>query len=57
MAYVSAYGNYGAERALFFEITDLTVAQWDTLEILPDYDKMSYVDAILNREPLDRWED
>jgi len=57
VAYVSAYGNYGAERALFFEITDLTVAQWDTLEILPDYDKMSYVDAILNREPLDRWED
>ena len=56
MAYVSQYGNYGAERALFFEITDLTVAQWDTLEILPDYDKMSYVDAILNREPLDRWE-
>jgi hypothetical protein len=56
VAYVSQYGNYGAERALFFEITDLTVAQWDTLEILPDYDKMSYVDAILNREPLDRWE-
>lgn len=56
MAYVSAYGNYGAERALFFEITDLTVAQWDTLGELPDHDKMSYVDAILNREPLDRWE-
>jgi hypothetical protein len=56
VAYVSAYGNYGAERALFFEITDLTVAQWDTLGELPDYDKMSYVDAILNKEPLDRWE-
>ena len=56
MAYVSQYGNYGAERALFFEITDLTVAQWDTLGELPDSSKMSYVDAILNREPLDRWE-
>jgi hypothetical protein len=56
MAYVSAYGNYGAERALFFEITDLTVAQWDTLAELGDGDRLSYVDAILNREPLDRWE-
>lgn len=56
MAYVSEYGNYGAERALFFEITDLTVFQWDTLQELPDHDKLPYVDAVLNKEPLDRWE-
>jgi len=56
MAYVSAYGNYGAERALFFEISDLSVAQWDTLGELSDSDRLSYVDAILNHEPLDRWE-
>ena len=56
MAYVSAYGKYGAERVVFFEITDLSIFQWDTLEILPDFDKMRYVNAILNKEPLDRWE-
>jgi len=56
MAYVSEYGNYGAERVVFFDIGDLSIAQWDTLEILPDYDKMRYVNAILNKEPLDRWE-
>lgn len=57
MAYVSAYGNYGSERILVFNDFDLTTQQWQTLDELPDNDKMSYVDAILNNEPLDRWED
>ena len=56
MAYVSEYGNYGAERALFLEITDLTVAQWDTLQELTDYDKLPYVNAILNKESTEKWE-
>ncbi len=56
MAYVSQYGNYGAERVVFFDIGDLSIAQWDTLGELPDHDKMLYVNAILNKEPLDRWE-
>lgn len=57
MAYVSEYGNYGSERILTFNDDDLTTEQWETLDILPDQDKMSYVDAILNNEPLDRWEE
>jgi hypothetical protein len=56
VAYVSQYGNYGAERVVFFDIGDLSIAQWDTLGELPDHDKMLYVNAILNKEPLDRWE-
>ena len=56
MAYVSEYGNYGAEDCLVFETTDVTIAQWDTLEVLPDYEKMSYVYAILNGLPTDKWE-
>jgi hypothetical protein len=57
MAYVSAYGNYGGERVLVFDYTDLSVKQWDTLAELGDGDRLSYVDAILSNEPLDRWED
>jgi hypothetical protein len=56
MAYVSAYGNYGAERVLVFDTNDLHHTQWDTLAELGDGDRLSYVDAILNNEPLDRWE-
>jgi hypothetical protein len=56
MAYVSEYGNYGAEAMLTFDSNDLTPAQWDTLGELGDSEKMSYVSAILNNEPLDRWE-
>jgi DUF971 family protein len=50
VAYVSAYGNYGAERVVFFDIGDLSIAQWDTLGELSDHDKMWYVLAILNKE-------
>jgi hypothetical protein len=48
MAYVSEYGNYGAEDCVVFETTDVTIAQWETLEILPDYEKMPYILSILN---------
>lgn len=57
MAYVSEYGNYGAERVVFFDIGDLSIAQWDTLGELPDHDKMLYVNAILNKESTEKWED
>jgi hypothetical protein len=57
VAYVSAYGSYGAERVVFFDIGDLSIAQWDTLEILPDHDKLHYVNAILNKESTEKWED
>lgn len=55
MAYVSEYGNYGAEKVLVFEGTDLTGSQWETLSELSDNDKFDYVDAILRGEPTDRW--
>lgn len=57
MAYVSEYGNYGAEKVLVFEGTDLTGSQWETLSELNDNDKFDYVDAILRGEPTDRWQD
>jgi hypothetical protein len=57
VAYVSGYGSYGAERVVFFDIGDLSIAQWDTLGELPDYDKMWYVLAILNKESTKKWED
>jgi DUF971 family protein len=57
VAYVSAYGNYGAERVVFFDIGDLSISQWDTLGELPDHDKLLYVNAILNKESTKKWED
>ena len=57
MAYVSAYGNYGAEAVLVFDMSDLLTGQWDTLAELPDGDKMSYVLAILSGESTEEWED
>lgn len=56
MAYVSEYGNYGAEDCLTFETSDLTLAQWGTLDTLPDYEKLPYIKAILNNEPTEEWE-
>lgn len=57
MAYVSEYGNWGTERVLVFDYTDLSHKQLQILDELPDLDKLDYVDAILRGEPLDRWED
>ena len=47
MAYVSEYGNYGAEEVLVFDPTELTVAQWDTLAEITDSEKLDYVKAII----------
>lgn len=57
MAYVSEYGNYGAEKVLVFEGTDLTGSQWETLSELSDQDKFDYVDAILRGELTERFEE
>lgn len=56
-AYVSEYGNWGADDLLVFGETDLTSKQWLNLEILPDYQKMPYVKAILAGEDVSEWED
>lgn len=55
MAYVSEYGNYGAERILVFDSGDLNEEHWNILSELPDHDKLPFVDALLNNEPTDRW--
>ena len=47
MAYVSEYGNYGEEEVLMFDATLLTDEQWATLQELPDYDKLPYVQKIV----------
>ena len=55
MAYVSEYGNYGAEDCLVFDTTDLTVDQWETLSELTDSEKLWFVKAVLNNEDLSEW--
>lgn len=57
MAYVTEYGNWGREMVLFFDDTLLTDRQWDILDTQTDRDKMSYVQAIINGENLDYWEE
>ncbi len=57
MAYVSEYGNYGREGLLVFEDNLLTERQWNILDTQVDRDKMSYVQAIINGEDLDYWEE
>lgn len=57
MAYVSEYGNYGAEDCLSFDTTDITIAQWEVLTELPDYDKLPFVKAVLAKQDLSKWMD
>lgn len=57
MAYVSEYGNWGQEKVLVFDPALLTEEQYEILSILTDYDKMSYVKAIINGDDLTEWEE
>lgn len=56
-AYVTADGNYGADRVIMFKRDQLTEEQWWNLSDLSDYDRLPYVMAILNGEDLSEWED
>jgi len=56
-AYISEYGNWGADEILVIDQTDLTSEQWNNLDILPDYDKLPYAKAILAGEDLTEWEE
>lgn len=47
MAYVSEYGNWGREQVLMFSDEDLSQEQWETLDELPDYDKLAFVKSVL----------
>jgi hypothetical protein len=57
MGYVSKHGNWGTEEVLVFNDAELTEAQWENLDILPDSEKMAYVDAIIDGQDLSEWED
>lgn len=48
MSYVTADGNYGSDEVLVFPYDALTEAQWEILGEMGDYDKLPYVEAVLN---------
>jgi hypothetical protein len=54
--WVAEDGSFGNGDVIIFDADDLTSKQWDTLSELNDYDKLSYVNAILSGNPLDEWE-
>lgn len=56
MGYVSRYGNWGTEDVLIFDDGELTDKQWELLDILPDSDKIKYVQALLDGEDVSEWE-
>ena len=48
-AYVSADGSYSAcEDTITFDTDALTEKQWQIVDILPDYQKLEYVIAVLD---------
>jgi hypothetical protein len=57
MAYVSEYGNWGQEEVLVFDDALLTEEQFEILDEVSDYSKMSYVKAIINGDDLSYWEE
>lgn len=57
MGYVSRYGNWGTEDVLIFDDGELTTKQWELLDILPDSEKIKYVQALLDGEDVSEWED
>jgi hypothetical protein len=57
-SYVSEDGNYGTGYLITFPYDALNEDQWGVLDTLPDYDKMSYAQAILDGQAdLSEWED
>jgi hypothetical protein len=57
MAYVSEYGNWGQEEVLVFDSSLLTKEQFEVLDQVSDYSKMSYVKAIIRGDNLSYWEE
>ncbi len=57
MGYVSKYGNWGAEDVVIFDDAKLSTAQWEILDMLPDSEKLNYVQAIIDGLDLSEWEE
>ena len=56
-AYVDVDGTIGVGGLLTFAHDSLTNEQWNTLSNLGDSQRMGYVWAVLNDEPLTEWEE
>ena len=53
--YVDADGQYGpAEDLIQFKYGDLTQEQWDNVAELDGYDRLRYVQAVLDNDPLEQ---
>ena len=52
--YVDADGQYGSAWELVqFEHGQLTAEQWQTVEELDGYDRLRYIQAVIDNDPLE----
>lgn len=49
-------GSYGGGHVLVMKPNDITEEQADRIENMHESDRFWYVQAIMNGEPLDKWE-
>ena len=53
--YVDADGQYGSAWELIqFKYGDLTQEQWDNVAELDGYDRVRYIQAVLDNDPLEQ---
>ena len=57
MAWVADDGSWGEGEVIHFEPSLLTDEQFELLSVLPDSQRLAYVEAVLNDEDLSEWED
>jgi len=57
MSYVTADGNYGSDEVLVFPYNTLTEQQWEQLNQMHESDRLPYVEAIINGEDYQQYED
>lgn len=55
--FITNDGAYGYGSVMTFDADDLTPRQWDIYEELDEENKFLYLQAILNGEPTNDWED
>jgi hypothetical protein len=56
-AWVSEDGSFSYHNQLItFDSEQLTEEQWDTLAILPDYERIEYAMAVIDGDDLTEWE-
>lgn len=55
--WVANDGSYGYGAVLTFDPDDLSERQAETYDNLSDDEKFDYIQALLNGDPTDEWED